>query len=131
MVALGRPASPIRLAIEMRAISLSDKILRCLADWKDADRGMAAVAEPIASTFAAECYWAGRQDMSPAPGRGVRQARGVTDRATAWQRYIGVQITYTYCIIALSFWRNEPIARPNHRSHDDGGCGRCFSPVFP
>jgi hypothetical protein len=66
MVALGQRASPIRLAIEMRAISLSDKILRYLADRKDADRGTAAVAEPIANTFAAECYWAGRKDTSPA-----------------------------------------------------------------
>jgi hypothetical protein len=47
MVALGRRASPIRLAIEMRAISLSDKIFRYLADWKDADRGMAAAADQL------------------------------------------------------------------------------------
>jgi hypothetical protein len=50
----GRPAF-VTLAIEMRAISLSDKILRDLADCKDADRGMAAIAEAVASTFVAEC----------------------------------------------------------------------------
>ena len=85
MVALGRRASPIRLAIEMRATSLSDKILRYLADWKDVDRGMAAVAEAIASTFAAECIGLAERTRAPAPGPGrvAGRARGVTDRATA------------------------------------------------
>jgi hypothetical protein len=83
MVALGRRALPIRLAIEMMAISLSDKILRYLADWKDADHGIAAVAEAIASTFAAECIGQAERTRAPAPGRVARRARGVTDRATA------------------------------------------------
>lgn len=67
MVALGQRASPIRLAIEMMAISLSDKILRYLADWKDADHGMAAVAEAIASTFAAECIGQAEGHEPPRP----------------------------------------------------------------
>ena len=38
----------------MRAITLSDKILD-LAGLQDADRGIAVIAEAVASTFAAEC----------------------------------------------------------------------------
>ena len=36
-----------------------------LADWKDADRGMAAVAEVIASAFASGMSWAGTIEGHP------------------------------------------------------------------
>src|SRR5260370_29802247 len=44
----------------------ADTTARALvADWKDADRGMAAIAEVIASAFASGMSWAGASDGRP------------------------------------------------------------------